>query len=157
MKGLSQLKSARDALKTENISGPGIGMTPLSVLKVTNPVAADTRAKIEEVVQRNLRLILGAQFTEKEGERLIARAFDPSLPEEINGQRLDRLMQQIELSIQAKQDQSRYFAEHGTLKGWQGKTPTLEDFNSAISEKSRENKPISEMTEEELRKIAGEE
>ena len=34
-----------------------------------NPGATDVRENIESVVQRNLKAVLGAQFTEKEGER----------------------------------------------------------------------------------------
>ena len=135
-KGLSQLKSARQQLDNENISGPVIGNTPNAILATINPRAADAKAKIEEVVQRNLRLVLGAQFTEKEGERLISRAFDQRLPEEINAERLDRLIRQIELSIEAKQDQSLYFIENGTLKGWQGKIPTIDDFDAALDDPS---------------------
>jgi len=121
-------------MTTDNISGPVIGNTPAGILSIINPTAADAKAKIEEVVQRNLRLVLGAQFTEKEGERLIARAFDQSLPEEINIERADRLINQIELSINAKQDQAQYFKDNSTLKGWQGKVPTLDDFDKALDD-----------------------
>jgi len=133
-KNLAQLKAARDNIASGaagNVSGPLIG--PLSGIPGVGPIfapgAINTQEQIAEVVQRNLKEILGAQFTAKEGEQLIARAFNPSLDEATNLARIDRLIRQMELAFEQKSSAAAYFAQNGTLNGWQGKIPTINDFD----------------------------
>lgn len=129
-KQMVQLEEAQKALESgRNLTGPDIGLQPNQVLAITNPDAIAVREAVEEVVQRNLRLILGAQFTEKEGERLIQRAFNPMLDEKENAKRLRRLIDQIKSAAEAKQAANDYFREHGTLTGWTGRMPTIADFD----------------------------
>jgi len=136
MKQLNQLRDASKALKSgAAISGPIIGNLPDAVLAATNPSAVATKEAIQEVAQRNLRLVLGAQFTEKEGERLIARVFNPRLREEENAKRVDRLIKQIGDAAQAKLDAAQYFQQHGSLTGWQGRLPRLSDFDPDFGKK----------------------
>lgn len=123
--GLSKPKKGEEVY---NLTGPGLGLLPESVLTRTNPEAVAARNAVEEVVQRNLRLVLGAQFTEKEGERLISRAYNPSLDEKENAKRVKRLIGQIESAAKAKQRASDYFEKNGTLKGFKGKLWTASDF-----------------------------
>lgn len=144
VKQLGQLQDSVATLETApegSITGPKVGILPRQALAVVNPLAANTMEQVEEVVQRNLRLILGAQFTEKEGERLIARAYNPYLTQAQNATRLKRLIQQIQTAAEAKNDASQYFRKHGTLKGWEGKLPTLEDFRSMKFDDGGEGKP----------------
>lgn len=133
-KQLSQLQQVAGDLgkKSNDFTGPVAGLIPDKVRAFTNPDAVAAKDKVQEVAQRNLRLVLGAQFTEKEGERLIARAYNPSLPPEENKRRVDALVKQIRTAAQAKKDASEYFEKHGTLRGWGGKLPTLADIESAI-------------------------
>jgi hypothetical protein len=129
-KSLEQLKEASAALKSgRELTGPIVGRTPEIIKGLVNPQSIANREAVEEVVQRNLRLVLGAQFTQKEGERLIARAYNPNLDEAENAKRVDRLIKQIDAAAQAKQSAADYFEENGTLTGWKGKVPTIEDFN----------------------------
>jgi hypothetical protein len=83
---------------------------------------------VKEIVQRNLRPILGAQFTEREGAMLMERAFDPKLSEETNIKRIERLGTQVRKMAQAKQEAIDYYEEHGTLAGFKGKIPTIKDI-----------------------------
>lgn len=130
VKQLDQLREARASLTDgSNISGPIIGAMPDSVLSVTNPKAVAVKEMIQEVAQRNLRIILGPQFTEKEGAQLISRVFNPRLSEAENKKRVDRLMQQIGEAAKAKLDAARYFQQNGSLVGWQGRLPRLTDFD----------------------------
>lgn len=133
-KQLSQLQQVAGDLgkKGNDFTGPVAGLIPDKVRAFTNPDAVAAKDKVQEVAQRNLRLVLGAQFTEKEGERLIARAYNPSLSPEENKRRVDALVKQIRTAAQAKKDASEYFEKHGTLKGWGGKLPTLADIEAAI-------------------------
>lgn len=125
-----QLEEALGKLKSgKNLTGAFIGNLPDGVLNIFNPEAVSTRNAVEEVVQRNLRLVLGAQFTEKEGERLIARAYNPSQSEEENAKRVGRLLEQIKAGAAAKVSAAQYYEQNGTLRGWSGKLPTLADFD----------------------------
>jgi len=63
---------------------------------------------------------LGPQFTEKEGERLIARAYNPRLSEKENVKRVRRLIDQIKSAAKAKGDAADYFEKNGTLAGYKG-------------------------------------
>lgn len=129
-KNLSQLTGALQNLQddTQNLTGGYIGLTPDMVLSFINPAAISNKEQVEEVVQRNLRLILGAQFTEKEGERLISRAYNDKLDEAENYQRVYRLFKQISRAAEIKQSAMEYYEKHGTIKGWEGSLMTKNDF-----------------------------
>jgi hypothetical protein len=130
-KQISQLQDVQKALskRGSNLTGPIIGSTPDAILKTVNPNAIAMRERVEEVVQRSLRATLGAQFTEKEGERLISRAYNPNLGEKENSIRVGRLLTQLQNAYQQKAEAAKYFEANGTLEGWQGKLPSMSDFN----------------------------
>lgn len=137
-KNLAQLEKVRAALqgvvdgtKDGNISGGGVGLTPDKMLAYTNPDALNMKEQVQEVVQRNLRLILGAQFTEKEGERLISRAYNDALDESVNLERVNRLIGQIKKAAMAKESAAAYYEQHGTLDGWRGELVTFEEIEQA--------------------------
>lgn len=118
-KGLNQLREVKTRLGKENLTGPIVGsLGALTPYLASN--AQETKDMVEEIVQRNLRLVLGAQFTEKEGERLIARAYNPKLGEEENQKRLTNLIRQIEGAAESKLRASEYFERNGTLEGYEG-------------------------------------
>lgn len=132
-KNLSQLRGAADALESgkENLTGPALGRLSVEnrTLLPGGARSSEVQQDVEDVVQRNLRLVLGAQFTEKEGDRLIARAYDPRLPEKTNARRLRRLILQIEDAAEAKEAAIEYFEENGTLDGFKGKLyASVDDF-----------------------------
>ena len=129
-KGRAQLMEAQKQLDSgKNLTGPIIGMLPDSVLRFTNPEAVQTRETIEEVVQRNLKAVLGGAFTKGEGDRLIARAYNPGLSEEQNSVRLKRLLKQIELATDTKAAAAAHYRTYGTIRGWEGRMPRLSDFD----------------------------
>ena len=111
------------------LTGPTLGSMPDKVLNYIDPQAVSTRERVEEVIQRSLRTILGAAFTENEGKRLIARAYNPSQPEKENQIRVQRLLTQLKEAFNAKQSAIKYFQKNGTLEGWQGKLYSMSDFN----------------------------
>ena len=133
IKQVSQLADVIDRIDAgEAVSGGIQGVTPDIVRAFTNPGALDAQETVEEVVQRNLRVILGAQFTAKEGEQLIRRAFNPRLQPEINRRRLQRLFTQMEIAAQQKQEMVNYFDQNGTLRGYSGRQPNISDFYNAL-------------------------
>jgi len=113
----------------KRLTGPMVGSLPDWAKPILAPESQAAQDAVEEVVQRNLRLILGAQFTEEEGKRLVARAYNPKLGEAENAKRVDRLINQIQQAAEAKLEASRYFMARGTLEGWKGKVWTMRDFN----------------------------
>ena len=130
---IAQLKPVIESLESgEPITGVSVAIQPDILLAMTNPKALQSRELVEEVVQRNLRTILGAQFTAQEGERLIARAFNPKLPPEENAKRVRRLFLQMSSAAEQKQAMADYFDQFGTLRGYKGKMPSVDDFYRAM-------------------------
>lgn len=134
-KSLDQLREAQARLESgaDNLSGPLVGSwLGQQIAPMVNPESIVTREAIEEVVQRNLRLVLGAQFTEKEGERLISRAFNPKLQEPENAKRVGRLLRSIEDAAAAREAATQYFMQNGTLVGWNGRIPSMQDIEASL-------------------------
>lgn len=129
-KNISQLDSAINALKTAEdgeLTGKKVGLAyDTGTLDYINPQAKSALEAVQEVVQQNLRLVLGAQFTEREGARLIERAYNPRLSHAENIARLERLKKQILDSYNQKKDMLDYYNKEGTFKGYQG--PAIQDI-----------------------------
>ena len=135
-KNAAQIANVLDQLhEGKQLTGPMIGITPDVVLAVTNPAALDARQRVEQVAQESLRTILGAQFTQKEGDAFIARVYDPKLSPQKNASRLRALFKQIDEASKQKQAMVDYADTHGTLRGFKGTVPTMADFYAAIGEK----------------------
>lgn len=144
-KQLQQLQRVSEELGKpgNDYTGPAAGLIPGKARAFTNPNAVNAQNLVEEVAQRNLRLVLGAQFTQVEGERLIARAYNPQLSPLENKKRVDALINQIRTAAQAKEEAAQYFEANGSLAGWKGKIPTLYDFESAIDAAGKQPTPQS--------------
>ena len=131
-----------DALNTIDdpssmVSGPVVGQMNDFVLSFLNPEAVDTRESIESVVQLNLKAVLGGNFTEKEGEALIKRAYNPKLPQDLNSKRVRILIEQMTLAAEMQDARSNWIrddANNGSLRGFDAPLPTLEMFYSALSD-----------------------
>lgn len=129
-KNIEQLEEVATKLETsDDLTGTLIGAQPMWMREAINPESVDTQQAVEEVVQRNLRLVLGAQFTAEEGNRLIARAYNPSLDEAVNAKRIRRLLGAIKKAYSAKLAAAQFFEKNGTLKGYEGvKSFTMNDI-----------------------------
>lgn len=138
IKNLDQINGVADKLESGDgdLTGWLIGNTPDWILAGINPDAMDAKDLVEEVVQRNLRVVLGAQFTEKEGERLIARAYNPSLDEKINAARLRRLVTLIEGRAQQLNSLNDYTRTYGTSSGWDGSLMSVDAILSELDAQS---------------------
>ena len=154
-KGLSQLEIAKQTLQTQpegRITGKLVGaQDDTGILKYTNPTAQDTKEQVQEIAQRNLRLILGPQFTAKEGEALINRVYNPALPQSVNVKRLDLLQEQMTSAAKTKQEAVDYYNTNGTLKGFKGKlynstSDFLNEYNAKI--KGTEKAPAKAATQQ---------
>ena len=117
----------------QELTGPLIGVMPDLVRAIANPEAENAKQMVEEVVQRNLRIVLGAQFTEKEGERLISRAYDPKLPPQVNAARIRRLFSQMSVAAEQRKEMADYYEKNNySLAGYRGPQPNINDFYQAL-------------------------
>ena len=128
-----------------NVSGPMVGNIPESVQSFTNPAALSFIGDIRDIVFQSLREKLGAQFTEKEGDRLVAAAFDQRLPEAENVKRLERLLKTIEGAASSKEDMIAYFRREGTLDGYEQKALTFDSIFDSIVQSDFSNKSDAEL------------
>lgn len=136
---LVKLKDALYELEKPNsmLTGPIVGSVPDLINAFLNPGATDVRENIESVVQRNLRVVLGAQFTEEEGKRLIARAFNPKLSPERNARRLRLLIEAMEQAAMANNSALEWIKNpenKGSFQGFTGAEPNMNDMWTAISQ-----------------------
>lgn len=135
-KQVTQLSGALKQLEqNKELTGPLIGLMPETLQSFAAPEALAVKQTIQEVVQRNLRAVLGPAFTAKEGEALIARAFDPALGQQENVKRVRRLLEQIERANADTQAAVRFYEDNGTLQGFKYNAPRLSDFQDAASGK----------------------
>ena len=131
-KNLKMLDDAIKIIKDSpegDVSGKIVGLSDKTgTLSYTHPKAAEAKDLIGGVAQSNLRAILGGQFAAKEGEQLLARAYNTAQPKKDNLNRLTALREQIEKAAQDKIDASQYYEEKGTLKGFKGKYSVTQDL-----------------------------
>ncbi len=119
-KNLTRLKDAKAKLEgvkndlIQSASGAVTGRLP-NILRTeeSKTLEQDVRA----AAQGALRATLGSQFTEKEGERIMSAAYDPTLSPEANIKKIDAAIAELESGKLAKNAKAQHFDEHGTLKG----------------------------------------
>jgi len=135
---IRQLDAVVNVLDTKKrITGPVLGITPDVVLSFVNPQSREARANAERIIQEGLRATLGAQFTQREGEAFLSRAFDPKAPQDDNARRLRAIVDQMKASAADRQSMLEYMQGEGrgSLVGYRGRIPTIGDFYQAIDEK----------------------
>lgn len=130
---VAQLNAVTKVLESgKPITGPVLGLVPDTVLSFVNPKSVAARQDAELVIQEGLRAVLGAQFTQKEGEGFLARAFNPKLGEKENIRRLRKFSVQLDTARKQTQAMVEYVNKNKTLAGFEGKMPDLGDFYSAL-------------------------
>lgn len=123
-KSIAELQNARDTLrsgKSDTISGPAVGILPKVVRDIFLPKSSEIQEDVESTVQRSLKLILGSQFTEKEGERFLSRVYNTRFDEKQLANRVERLLFQIQTAYNEKVRMMQYFEDNQTLEGYKGK------------------------------------
>jgi hypothetical protein len=134
-KNVAQIANAVQLLQSGDITtGVKSGLIARSGLGAfLDPEGTGLREQVEEVVQRNLRVVLGAQFTEKEGERLINRAYNPSLGTQQNLKKLNALFTQMQTALDQKNAMMQYFQDNQfNILGYEGNIPSITDFDRAL-------------------------
>jgi len=131
-----------------DVSGKLIGITP----EFLQPFVGQTEAKaflgdVRDIVFQSLREKLGAQFTEQEGNRLVAAAYDPSLPEELNVKRLRRLLAVVKTMKESKNNMVNIWKNTGTLKDYEPPKATFANIYDALVEEEFASKTNEELVE----------
>ena len=129
-----------------DVSGKLIGITP----EFLQPFVGQTQAKafigdVRDIVFQSLKEKLGAQFTEEEGNRLVAAAYDSSLPEEINAKRLRRLLAVVKTMKASKDGMIDIYRQTGTLKDYEPPKATFSNIYDALVEEEFASKTNEEL------------
>ncbi len=137
-KAAQHLAGLGDAIKKydsdKNMGGGIVGQFPDFVMKAVRSELPEVKQQVASTIQESMRQILGAQFTENEGKRIIANAFDPAISHQENMRRLTALHQQLNQAAEAKQKMADYFEQNGTLTGYNEGTPQIgETSNGGLS------------------------
>ena len=151
------------------LTGVQIQLIPEFARPLLVPSSLEARQNAERVIQDGLRAILGAQFTQVEGENFLKRAFDPNLGPDVNARRLSLILEQMKESAKQAQSLSDYVEKNRTARGFNGVIPSLAQFEGALArvpapqrgqqgaaDRPAERKPASQLSNEEiLRRLGG--
>jgi hypothetical protein len=151
------------------LTGVQIQLIPEFARPLLVPSSLEARQNAERVIQDGLRAILGAQFTQVEGENFLKRAFDPNLGPDVNARRLSLILEQMKESAKQAQALSDYVEKNRTARGFNGVIPSLAQFEGALArvpapqrgqqgaaDRPAERKPASQLSNEEiLRRLGG--
>lgn len=122
-KNIALLNSAIDELRTNPDLTGGIS-TRLPVLgsdtaqDTINPKMAAVRDQIRGAIQGTLKQVLGGQYTEREGQAIFNRAFNPRLSTQENVARATAELEALKRMAQEKDASMESFLAAGTLKGY---------------------------------------
>ena len=155
--------------KGPTLTGVQIQLIPEFARPLLVPSSLEARQNAERVIQDGLRAILGAQFTQVEGENFLKRAFDPNLGPDVNARRLSLILEQMKESAKQAQALSDYVEKNRTARGFNGVIPSLAQFEGALArvpapqrgqqgaaDRPAERKPASQLSNEEiLRRLGG--
>jgi hypothetical protein len=92
---------------------------------------------------------LGAQFTEREGEKLIASYFNPALPEEFNLKRLADLQAQLQAKTNFEDARQKEFVEKGTISNFKLTPPSADDIRKKGLEIFNKNQKKNQSKDED--------
>ena len=133
---LERLEDAQLILETAAKNGVAIsgvtagmlsGFPKLSAYFNEQGLMAEER--VASVIQQSLKEILGGSFSEREGEALIRRGYNPNLSPEENLERLLDLKAQSEQLIETEKESVYHWENNNnSMRGYKGKTYTQESF-----------------------------
>lgn len=119
MQKLATLKNARDKLEKINPPPRAAGAFGEAGMDFFAPEYAEIMSNVRGAIQETLRQTLGSQFTEREGEQILSRSFNPRQTKEANLRNLDREIQNIVGRAKAKQKAVDYFEKNSSMRGFQ--------------------------------------
>jgi hypothetical protein len=127
---LAKLRDVIEELEDPNSQRGGayMAMMPEGMKPLLAPNTVNTKEMAESVVQSSLKAVLGGQFAQKEADALFARTYNPALSDEVNAERLKRLYNEMVNRAAINESAARYADQYGTLQGFEGYLPGLQDF-----------------------------
>jgi len=136
-RNLKQLTEVEGILKDAIESGEGI-TGPVAGLLSKVPLIGSTffektiktKEMVEQVVQSDLRTILGGQFAQKEGEGVLKRGYNDNLSEEENLRRVQMLISTMSAASKEKEAQARHVRKYGTISNYKGRP--VDDYLSDL-------------------------
>jgi hypothetical protein len=115
-KNIERLQSSKKALESGAVSsGRFIGRLP-DILKPEDRIRV--RDDVHAAAVAGMRAALGAQFTEKEGERIQGYAFNEKLSPEENIKKIDAAIKELTEAKANKDAKALQFQQKGTLAGY---------------------------------------
>jgi hypothetical protein len=96
------------------------------------PIKEDAVNNVMGVVFQSLRATLGAQFTQREAERLVAAAYNPKLTEQQNLTRLERAKKILEETVKAKDQLLAWGSSGQRLSDYKGPLP-IDVYRSSVA------------------------
>lgn len=139
-KSLKNLDEAKKLLEGKGTtSGKVVGLLPKIARDIVAPDSGKTQDIIQDVVMGSLRPILGAQFTEEEGKRVIANTFNERLSPKENLRRLELLKTTLKEQAAAKKASVEHFKKNGSLVGYEGPVPVsnVDELQSNLAQKAK--------------------
>lgn len=131
---LGKLQGALDTINKEGEVGSVL--LPEAVRARTNPLSVTVEQDVGNVVFQSLKEILGGQFTEKEGQKLVQQSYDPRLSDAENAAKVKDSLEKLRNMANAKQEAVEYYSEHGSLKGFKGtSSTTMDQFEKELKTK----------------------
>lgn len=113
---INKLTNVLEGLKSGGVTTGGL--TGAFHDRLTSDSVLSARADVQSTVMNSLRAILGAQFTEKEGERIIKNTWNEADSTQNNVARLERLIGDLQSQAEDKNMKARYYENVGSLAGF---------------------------------------
>jgi len=118
-KQLGMLENAAAKLEADpTLSGGAATALPDVVRRRLYPEQMKIEQDVKQATQAALRQTLGSQFTEREGEAIMQRSYDPALPAADNIAKIRAAVQELKTKAMEKEAASQYALKHGTLEGY---------------------------------------
>lgn len=114
--GIAALGQTANDFMSGKVKGGWLGLIPGRAL--TRPELDQAVKQVEKVVFPQLRATMGAQFTEKEGKRVIDATIDPTQTGENNARRILALSEAMKKQAADKERMLNYAKKTGTLRGY---------------------------------------
>jgi len=130
---INKLQGVINNLKNGNVSTGG--MTGLFPDRLTSDRVLAARSDVQSTVMNSLKAILGAQFTEKEGERIIRNTWNEADSTPNNVARLERLVSDLSAQADDKDSKSAQYEQTGTLAGY--RASSTNNSNEALKNAAR--------------------
>lgn len=116
-KNIKSLDNAIGNIKKTDKYDRLTGFLPRSLREMIAPSSVATEDAVKGTIQQTLRQTLGAQFTEREGQAIMDRAYNPRLSPDENLKRATAIAGELKAQAAQKEHSSQVFERTGSLRG----------------------------------------